>query len=181
MREDRTMIPQVYKRLLQIGKVTGAVTFLFAVPLGVWQYVERKQETRVEQSLRFFDKFNSTPFTTYREEINKAIVANADGIREAARDSKELERFVVAMMRKNGDLEPHLWLVMDFFDALAICVIKHLCDAVTVDHLFAERANDYYILFYQYILLQRNNSTSPKFAVGLETIATAAKDRAAQP
>ena len=63
---------------------------------------------------------------------------------------------------------------MDFFDGVTICVINNICDAHTTSQLFAGRAKDLYITFYQYIKARRKGPTST-FAIGLETVATSGR------
>jgi hypothetical protein len=48
------MIALIYKRLIQIGKVTGAVSFLFAAPYALAQYIESREAARVEQTIALF-------------------------------------------------------------------------------------------------------------------------------
>jgi hypothetical protein len=164
------LISLLYKRLLQLGKVAGTLTFLFGIPYGLWQYFEKQHESRVEQSLRLFDKFNTPPMTTYRERINKVVADNRASLEEAAPDAKAYAVAINRVVEKN-DTESSLWLIMDFFDGVVICVTNHICDAETIDQLFAARADDIYITFYQYIVLHRKGPRST-FALGLETIAT---------
>ena len=164
------MIALLYKRLLQLGKVAGTITFLFGIPYGLWQYFEKQHESRVEQSLKLFDKFNTAPMATYRERISKVVAENRASLEEAAPDPKAYAVTINRVVEKN-DIESSLWLIMDFFDGVAICVVNRICDAETVDQLFAARADDIYITFYQYIMGHRRGPKSA-FALGLETIAT---------
>ena len=167
------MIALIYKRLLQIGKVAGTITFLFGIPYGIWQYIEKQEQARVEQSLKLFDKFNSPPITTYRENISKAVSEHSAELEAAAKDEQTYAKAVIQLAEKNG-IESSLWLVMDFFDGVTICVVNNICDAHTIAQLFAERAKDLYITFYQYIKTRRKGPTST-FAVGLETVATSSR------
>lgn len=163
------MIALIYKRLLQIGKVAGTITFLFGIPYGIWQYLEKQHDARVEQSLKLFDKFNTPPMTTYRETISKVVAKHKAELESAAKDEKALADAVIQLVEKN-DIESSLWLVMDFFDGVTICVVSNICDAQTAAQLFAGRAKDFYITFYQYIVARRKGPTST-FAIGLETVA----------
>ena len=164
------MIATIYKRLLQLGKVAGAITFLVGIPYGLWQYIEKQHDTRVEQSLKLFDKFNASPITGYREKISKAMIDNRGALEKAALDEKTYNATSIEVVEKN-DIETSLWLMMDFFDGVTICVVNNICDAQTVDQLFAARAKDLYIVFYPYIL-DRRKGPSSAFGVGLVTIAT---------
>lgn len=164
------MIPNVYKGLLRLGKVAGALTFLFGIPYGVWQYVKKQEEVRVEQSLKLFDRFNTAPIAGYRETISKAMIENRAALEAAAVDENRYATASIAVAETPG-IETSLWLMMDFFDGVTICVVNRICDPHTVDQLFAARANDLYRIFYPYILSRRRGPLST-FGVGLVTIAT---------
>jgi hypothetical protein len=169
MQRHTKLTARLSKIVLEIGKMAGAVAAVLGIVYGAIEYEERKHQGRVDQSLRLFDKFNSTPFTTYRETINKVVTENVVELRAAARDVEELSRFVLAMVRNNR-VEPHLWLVMDFFDGVAVCIKNNLCDANTAHQLLAPRAQELHETFYQYIQSQRLGP-STRFALGLETLA----------
>lgn len=164
------MIALAYKRLLQLGKVAGALTFLFGIPYGTFQYVQAKHVQRVAQSLQLFKDFNSSPFTKYRENINSAVALNKSQLAAAATDEKELQKTVLSMIEKQK-IEIDLLMMMDFFDGVTVCVIDNLCDADTTERLFGQRARELYINFYQYIDLQRKTIATAEFGLGLETIA----------
>jgi hypothetical protein len=58
---------------------------------------------------------------------------------------------------------------MDFFDGVLVCVKTRLCDQEVSRELFACRAQDVFLIFYQYIAEQRASAAS--FGEGLEAIA----------
>lgn len=168
-RGSTALTARLTKLVLEIGKIAGAIAAILGIVYGALEYSERKHQNRVDQSLRLFDKFNSAPFTTYREEITRAVTGNRDALRAAAKDVGELSRFVLAMVQDNR-IEPHLWLVMDFFDGVAVCISNNLCDAYTAHQLLAPRAQELYEVFYQYIESQRSGA-SVRFALGLQALA----------
>lgn len=164
------MLTSVYKRLLQLGKVAGSLTFLFGVPYGIYEYIDNQHAKRIEHTLSFYRMFNSSPFTTYRENISSALASNSNNIIEAAKDEKRLEATIVKVIQEN-DIEKDILLVMDFYDGLVVCILKGLCDADTTERLFSSRAYEVYMTFYQYIQRLRATSASREFGLGLETIA----------
>jgi hypothetical protein len=163
------VVSLIYKRLLQLGKVAGTITFLFGIPYGLWQYIEKTHETRIEQSLKMFDKFNTPPLSISREKISKVVAENKSAVEDAVMDPTAYRAAVIQLVVKN-DIEASLWMVLDFFDGVAVCVVNRICDPTTISQLFGPRAKDFYITFYEYIKAKRRGPTS-SFAVGLETIA----------
>jgi hypothetical protein len=168
------MIAVFYKRLIQIGKVSGAISFLLAAPYALFEYIQAKDGARVEQSLNMFKLYNSAPFTVYREKITKALIKNKDELFKAAKDEKTLEDAQLKIIRQD-DMETELLLVFDFFDAVAVCVVNHVCDDDTAVKLFRPRALDIYLNFYQYMSLQRATTATRDFGSGLEAIAKSGK------
>lgn len=171
------MMPMLYDRFIRIGKVAGAITLLFGVPYGIFEYIENQHAKRIEHTLEFYRTFNTSPFSGYRERITDVLINNKDYIEAASKNEKELEEAIVNILEKSGS-EKDLFLLLDFYDGLLVCILKTLCDPDTTERLFANRALEVYMNFYQYIQRLRATSASRGFGVGLETIA---KTRRASP
>lgn len=164
------MIAATYRTLVQIGKISGAVSFLVAAPYALFQYWQARDAARVEQTLNFYKLYNAKPFTDYRERITKALVKHKASIEEAATDEARLSRAQFNLI-KTEDAEMELLLLFDFFDGVSVCVTAQVCDEDTAAKLFKPRARDLYENFYQYMMDQRANSTRADFGAGLQTIA----------
>ena len=165
------IVPETYRILLQLGKIVGALTFLFGIPYGVEQYLEKQYEGRVSETLEFYKQFNNPPVSTYRENITKALVANDAAIVAASAKGADALGDVVMNMVDQRGIETDLLMTMDFFDGLVTCVEKTLCDRETAQSLFSPRARDLFVNFYQYIEQRRTTSAGPNFAMGLQVTA----------
>jgi hypothetical protein len=164
------MIATAYKRLIQLGKVTGAVSFLVAAPYALVQYNQARDAARVEQTLSLFKMYNAPPFSGYREKFTKALIKNKKRISEASKDEQSF-RTLQFQILKEDDVETETLRLFDFFDGVAVCVTAQLCDNDTAIKLFKPRAADIYINFYQYMIDQRGRPASRDFGVGVEAIA----------
>lgn len=164
------MIATVYKRLLQIGKVAGTLTFLFGIPYGIFQYIEAKDDGRIKQTLELFKHFNSSPYTDYRRNVLNALAENKSKIADAAKNPQALRDVVLGVVDAKK-IETDLLLLMDFFDGVAVCVVTELCDADTTEKLFSGRAREIYVNFLDYIDVHRQTIAGAKFGIGLQTIA----------
>src|SRR5712692_10005575 len=138
------MVPTIYKRLIQIGKISGAISFLFAAPYALIQYWQAQKNARIEQTLNMYKLYNAGPFTDYRGKITKALVKNRDKLNQAAVNEISLTAAQTDVVRKEN-IEMELLLVMDFFDGLAVCVKGQVCDDETAIKLFKPRAYDVYL------------------------------------
>ncbi len=165
------MIATAYKRLIQLGKVTGTVSFLFAAPYALVEYIQARDAARVEQTLNLFKIYNAPPFTGYREKFTKALIKNKEPIEKAAKDPDSFRDVQFQVLRQE-DIETETLLLFDFFDGVAVCVSAHLCDDTAIK-LFRPRALDIYVNLYQYMVAQRGRTTTRDFGVGVETIARA--------
>lgn len=165
------MISTAYKRLIQVGKISGAISFLVAAPYALIQYWQSRDNARVEQTLALYKLYNAKPFTDYREKITKAVVAHRSQLNESAIDPAKLLAAQLSVVAED-DVEMDLLLLFDFFDGVAVCVASELCDKTTAIKLFQPRALDIYLNFYQYMQSKRSG-TNRDYGVGLEEIVKA--------
>lgn len=166
------MLPRLYKRLIQLGKISGAVSFLIAAPYALVQYWEARGNARVEQTLNFYKSYNAKPFIDYREKTTKAVLKFKQQFLDASVDEKRLLEVQLKMI-SSEDIEMELMLLFDFFDGVSVCVTSNLCDDGAALQLFKPRAAEIYLLFYQFMEYQRGTSASREFGLGLEAIAKA--------
>jgi hypothetical protein len=166
------MIAIAYKRLLQLGKVTGAVSFLIAAPYALVQYIQARDAGRVEQTLAMFRMYNTAPFSGYREKFTKALAKNKDLIEKAAADAEAFREAQVKVLQQE-DIEAETLMLFDFFDGVAVCVDSRLCDEPTAVKLFKPRAADIYVNLYQYMMERRGKDGTREFGQGVERIARA--------
>ena len=166
-----------FNLLLNIAKVAGAISLIYGVVFGMFQFFESKKEKRIEESLALFRQFNNAPFTEYRKNINVAIIGSSTAIFEAASDENKLA-VTMANVVRNGKIETDLVLVMDFFDGVVYCAAKNICDTDISYDLFYARARELYVTFYQYIQAQRSSFAGNDFGAGLETLVSLKKEKA---
>ena len=164
------MLTGAYRRLIQLGKVTGAVSFLIAAPYALAQYIEAREAARVEQTLSFFKMYNAVPYSGYREKFTRALIKNRDLIEKAAPDGDAYGKLQLQILSQE-DIETETFLLFDFFDGVAVCVSDQLCDSNTAIELFKPRAADIYFNFYQFMVVQRDKTGKRDFGAGVEAIA----------
>jgi len=156
-----------YDLLLNFAKVAGAISLIYGVGFGVFQYYETKKEKRIEESLALFRQFNNTPFTDYRKHINIVSIDNRNEISDAAGDEKQLTAAIVNVVRREK-LEAELAFVLNFFDTVVYCAAKNICDPNIILDLFYPSAREFYLPYYQYI--QAQQSSFNDFGLGIATL-----------
>jgi hypothetical protein len=158
-----------YTALARLAKIAAALSLIYGIGYSWFQFTEAKQDKRVEQSLTLFRHFNSAPFTAYREKINNALIKNKEPIIAAAANEQALEAKIAEVVIKEA-ITTDLDLIMDFYDGVAFCAARQICDSDVALNLFHGRAKEFYINFYQYINLQRQSFGGNEFGLGVETI-----------
>lgn len=161
---------ELYRWLAGLGKVAGALTFLFGIPYGVSQYLARQQDARISQTLELFKEFNTAPFSSYRTNITKAVIGNNAVIADASLKGPDALQSAILNIVDKAGIETDLVMTMDFFDALYTCIDQNLCDPDMSQRLFSPRARELFKTFYQYIE-QRRNSAGADYGIGLQLVA----------
>ena len=168
-RRKKRNVKKGFDVVLEVAKGIGALSVIYGVAFGIYQYNDAKQEKRVEQSLSLFRQFNNAPFTQYRTKINDSLLNNSEKIYNAASNVDQLTTTMATIVR-NDKIATDLVLVMDFFDGVAYCAAKRICDPGISYDLFYARGRELYVTFYQYIKAQRNSFAGNDFGAGLETL-----------
>lgn len=158
----------LYKRLLQLGKVSAPIAFLLAAPYSAWEYRKSVVLDRAKTTLSFYDQYNKFPITDYRASITKIISENAGAIASASAEEELLDNLTL-MMVKDGNIEKDLLLIFDFFEGLNSCVDIDACDERTTKELFSNQARMMFTIFYAYIQKARK-AAGNRFGFGIEHI-----------
>ncbi len=153
--------------LLNVAKVAGAISLIYGVGFGIFQYYESKNEKRIEESLALFRQFNNAPYTDYRKHINILAIDNRKEIEDAAGDEKQLTEVITNIVRREK-LEAELAFVLNFYDTVVYCAAKNICDPGIILDLFYPSARELYLPFYQYIQAQQTSFND--FGLGIATL-----------
>ncbi len=156
-----------YDLLLNVAKVAGAISLIYGVGFGIFQYYESKNEKRIEESLALFRQFNNAPYTDYRKHINILAIDNRKEIEDAAGDEKQLTEVITNIVRREK-LEAELAFVLNFYDTVVYCAAKNICDPGIILDLFYPSARELYLPFYQYIQAQQTSFND--FGLGIATL-----------
>jgi hypothetical protein len=152
-----------------VKKTAALLPVVFGVVYGVIQYERSKLDGQIKQTLSLYDKFNSSPFTNYREKISDAMEEML-----ASRKSNETSDSFTSIVRKivkEENVKRSLNMMLDFFDGLTACIDNEICDSDSAKQLFQARANEIYVNFYPHIKDIRNVNQSDEYGQGLFHIA----------
>src|ERR1051325_11331376 len=126
---------KAYEKSLDLAKVAAVGSVVFGVVFGVIQYNQARTDRRIEETLQLFRQFNNAPFTEYRKRINGAVLKNHNEITAAASSEEKFAAAIMDLVQKE-DLQIDIGFVLQFFDTVAYCAAKNICDPEIAIKLF---------------------------------------------
>lgn len=157
----------IYKRLIQLGKITTPLTFLVAAPYAAWEYRNTLIADRAKLTLEFYDRYNQSPITDYRSSITTALAKYWDKITAAAKSGDAAIDKLTLDIVDSEHLTTSLLQEFDFFDGLKACLDMSLCDQAMAKQLFGTDARNLFVMFFPFIREGRNSGNA-QFAVAVE-------------
>jgi hypothetical protein len=148
--ERRGPLARLWKGL---GESHEQLTILFAVVAGVYVLVEyqlRQHEETVKRVLEFQARYGQKEILDARVKLDGYLLSEQYKLDIAAATAKDANGKMTEVIRKNK-LDSNVFVLADFFDQVATCVEKDLCDRKTACAIFkgpiTALRNNYYGLF----------------------------------
>jgi hypothetical protein len=164
------IVSAIYSGLAKIAQVAGALSLIFGIVWGAFQYYASKHDKQLEQTFTLFRQFNNGEYAVHREKIRTALQKHSHTLIQAAANESTLTAAIESLVASEN-ISADLQAVLDFYDEIVYCVVIRNCDPKTTYSLFYTRAKETYINFYQYIMLKRKTSAIKDLGTGLETVA----------
>jgi len=149
--------------------MAARLSIIAGAAYGIVQYERVKLDGQLKQTLSLYDKFNSAPFSGYRENLTEAVSNNAEKIAVSLKNSDDFARVIIELVERDG-IKKSLNMTLDFYDGVKICMENEICDRNTARDLFKARANEIYQLFFPYIEKVRKQNNSNEYAKGLSYV-----------
>ena len=161
----------------RFGRILGycvAVVAILGIPAGLCGYFAGEHTKRVQNTFEFYKDFRSQAFQEkYQtlinlaekkdDEIDRIMTGLRDNVPE--RDRKVLG--VIIEIAETGDGPKNMSAALLFFDGLAACVNKGLCDRNAAVALFNGPSGDLASAYGPYILYIRAKYRNEKYGTGL--------------
>ena len=159
----------ILDRLEAISKILLILGTLVGGAWAIFEYLEKKQDGRVAESLGYVRRLSSEPLLSAQARIAMAWYAARDSVRnldstpvssadEFARRKRQLVMMVVdrtaiplSSSAIQKGLVPDLDLLVDFFRELQVCIDANLCDRQTAVSFFKSYARRLYCLHEPFI------------------------------
>lgn len=152
----------------------GILAIIFGGLFAVQQYLDKEKGEQVKEALNFLDRYHRESFSAARAaldvgwEKHDAEYQNFWKIPKTGNfDDKGFNDFVVEVVVKEK-LQQHLFRMIEFYEALDVCVERNICDRETCALLFKADARAYFNLHHSYISKMRIENNNLKFADGFE-------------
>jgi uncharacterized membrane protein YkvA (DUF1232 family) len=139
------------------------------------QYFDKIKDDKVEKVMKFVERYNGDRVLGARTNIEMAWRVNEDLVVEALKAPPgELDSTVSAVV--NGivaanDLEPDLNILFGFFDELAVCARRTICDPGTAQEFFGSYAKSLYHQHFCFLQNRREQISEQRLGWGLEWFA----------
>ena len=136
----------------------GVLGIIFAGAYGLFEYIEHKQAVRVERSLTYVEKNRTGNVVEARLSLNQLLAKNHQSLidilsqpgQTPAELSKAYNDFVI-QMAKSAETQRKLEISFSFYEEIAICVERELCDREVINSFFSDEARSLFNSFYPYV------------------------------
>lgn len=140
----------------------------------LYEYHAKVIGDRVAETLRYEEKFESTPLLEIRQRLDSFWTDAFDGMTTAGKKGQHaLSIFVTQSIDGDKRVQGDTLAILNFFDGLKACNCAGLCDLKLTMQLLGKDAFDFYGLNYPYIMSQRKKFGDSSYGLGLTAIATA--------
>lgn len=150
--------------------LVGAVAIVVGGVFGMVQYLDKKHDDRVKETLNFFDRYNSNHVLEARTALVAAWrqhAAEYDKVIDSADEYYKFTRRIIIDENLRGEVA----VINDFYAALDICTRNKICECDVAILLFQPDANSYYGYHYSYIAAERTRAKDDSIGAGLEAFA----------
>jgi len=149
----------------------GVLSLVAAGSFGVFQYLDKKRDDRIKETLAFLDRYNGEVMIKSRERIADAWRGREGEQARILKDPLSSAEDFYGFTRKvihDENLPGQIAHLHDFYAALYVCVENQICEKSVAILLFQADARAYFNQHYAYIADQRANGGDASIGGGLE-------------
>lgn len=158
--------------------ITAWISMLALIIAGIfagYQYLQNQKGDRVKETLTFVNRFNATPVLDARKKIAttweiamprlKVILGKKPPIDE------EYSSFILETIR-DAKISQDIGLVIEFFEALEVCIRAEICDGDTAVQFLQPEALSFFRLHFDHVNATRVDLNDKRFAREFEAFVT---------
>ena len=162
-------------------KVIGTVCAAF---YAVVEYVQHQQSVQVERSLAYVERHHKGNTFTAKRNLSQALFESSDqltillgaGNLSPEQLNDQYSEFMTALVVSkslNADIET-LFL---FYEEVAICVERDLCDAEVIEEFFGGQARKMFNSYYPHVCYLREQWNNPRLYLSVQRFYTGEQRR----
>ncbi|MEH6435838.1 hypothetical protein [Massilia sp. DD77] len=150
--------------------IAGAVAIAVGGVFAMVQYLDKKHDDRVKETLAFFDRYNSNHVLEARTVLVSAWLRHAAEYEQVIGSADKYYAFTRRVIH-DENLRREVAVINDFFAALDICARNKICECEVALLLFQPDARSYYGYHYSFIAAERSRAKDDSIGAGLESFA----------
>ena len=146
----------------------GVCALVVGGGFAAYQYLDKVRADRIKETLSFVERYHKEPIFDARRGIE--TVWERRGVENSAKvllGSDEFNAYVLDVIEAEA-LGSDISLLVDFFEALEVCVQMEICDRRTAIRFLQPDARAFFNQHYAKIDFERRRRNSPSYALGVE-------------
>lgn len=136
----------------------GVLTVVLAGCYSIIEYIEHKQTVKVERSLSYVANYRSGNTAEAKLSLNQLLIDKNSQFNEILikkyKDSEALSAAyneLIITITRESIVQRNIEILFSFFEEVAICVERDLCDSEIIHSFFADDAKTLFNSYYPYI------------------------------
>jgi hypothetical protein len=170
------------------SKVLATWVGIVGVGIGGWTAIDQQQKAIAAEQLQA-EKDYALQEKQFEQEVRASLIETFKMFEIFNRSDQLAAREKIYMVGEDGGPSDELalndvFIYLDFFDALQICVLSMTCDEYVAAELFQPYAIDAWTKLAPEVAAYRTEAGKPKFGLGVEWLAglvVAEQEQAAEP
>jgi hypothetical protein len=141
----------------------SVVAVVFAGGYALLEYIEHKQDVKVERSLSYVESYRDGNIADAKLSLNQTLALH--------QTSKQLNNAYTQFILKtteDQDVQRNIEIAFSFYEEIAICVERQLCDSEVIQSFFINDARALFNAYFPYVCSLRKEWKNDQVYLKLE-------------
>jgi hypothetical protein len=153
----------------------GVLAVIFAGGYALLEYIEHKQDVKVERSLSYVESYRDGNIADAKLSLNQTLSVHQDSLTQllsqANQTSEQLNsaynQFIL-QISDDQDVQRNIEIAFSFYEEIAICVERKLCDSEVIQSFFINDARALFNAYFPYVCSLRKEWKNDEVYLKLE-------------
>jgi hypothetical protein len=153
----------------------SVVAVVFAGGYALLEYIEHKQDVKVERSLSYVESYRDGNIADAKLSLNQTLALHQDSLTQLLstpnQTSKQLNNAYTQFILKtteDQDVQRNIEIAFSFYEEIAICVERQLCDSEVIQSFFINDARALFNAYFPYVCSLRKEWKNDQVYLKLE-------------